>query len=52
MLFGCDPSTDVGGVFLDISKAFDKVFLFRNERILFELTTYDVNGKILTVLTN
>ena len=50
MLFGCDPSTDVGGVFLDISKAFDKVFLFRNERILFELTTYDVNGKILTVL--
>ena len=47
--FDCDPTIDVSGVFLDISKAFDKVW---HEGILFKLKTYGVNGKVLNLLTN
>ena len=47
--FDCDPTIDVSGVFLDISKALDNVW---HEEILFKLTTYGVNGKILTWLTS
>ena len=47
--FGCDPTIDVSGVFLDISKAFDKVW---HERILFKLKTHGVNAKVLNLLTN
>ena len=45
----CDPTLDVSGVFLDISKAFDKVW---HEGILLKLKTYGVNGKVLNLLTN
>ena len=47
--FDCDPTIDVGGVFLDIYKAFDKVW---HEGILFRLKTYGVNDEVLTLLTN
>ena len=49
MSFDCDSTKDVIGVFLDISKAFGKVW---HERIIFELKTYGVNGEVLTLLTN
>ena len=42
--FDCDPTIDFSGVFLDISKAFDK--------ILFKLKTYGVNDEVLTLLAN
>ena len=47
--FDCDSSIDVSGVFLDTSKAFEKVW---HGEILFKLKTYDVNGEVLTLLTN
>ena len=47
--FDCDPTIDVSGVFLDISKASDKVW---HERILSKLKTYNVNGEVLTLLIN
>ena len=45
--FDCDPTIDVRGVFLDISKAFDKVW---HDRILFKLKTYSINGKLLILI--
>ena len=47
--FGCDPTIDVSGIFLYISKAFDKIW---HEGILFKLKPIGVNGKMLTLLTN
>ena len=45
--FESNPLVDVGGVFLSISKAFDKVWL---EGILFKLKSYGVEGDLLSLL--
>ena len=44
-----NPTVDVRGVFLDISKAFDKVW---NDRIIFKLKAYGVEGELLSLLKN
>ena len=45
--FDCNPPEHIRGVFLDISKAFDKVW---HERIIFKSKTYGVEGKLVMLL--
>ena len=45
----CDPTQDVTGVILDISKVFDKVW---HERLFYKLETYGVKGEVLNLLRN
>ena len=47
--FDCDWTIDVRGVFLDISKAFGKVW---HDGIIFKLETYGVKGKLLNLIKN
>ena len=47
--FDENPTVDVGGVFLDISKAFDKVW---HDRIIFKLKFFGVEGELLSLLKN
>ena len=47
--FDEDPTVDVRGVLLDLSKAFDKVW---HDGIFFKLKAYGVEGKLLSLLKN
>ena len=47
--FDCDPTQDVRGIFLDILKAFDKVW---HKGLLFKLKAYGVKGELLSVPRN
>ena len=47
--FDKNPTVDVRGVFLDLSKAFDKVW---HDRIIFKLKAYGVEGELLSLLKN
>ena len=47
--FDNNPTVDVRGTFLDISKAFDKVW---HEGLVFKLKSYGVEGELLSLLKN
>ena len=47
--FNCHPPTDMRGTFLDISKAFDKVW---HEGLIFKLKTCGIERNLLKLLEN
>ena len=47
--FDENPTRDVKGVFLHISKAFDKVW---NDGLIFKLKAYGIEGELLSLLEN
>ena len=47
--FDCNPSLETRAVFLDISKAFDRVW---HKGLLFKLKTYGIDGPLFTLLEN
>ena len=47
--FDCNPSVDVSGSFLDISKAFDKVW---HDGLIYKLKSYGVENKLLNLIQN
>ena len=47
--FDCNPSLEVRSVFLDISKAFDKVW---HEGLLYKLKSMDISGELYNLLEN
>ena len=47
--FDANPSLDTRGVFLDISKAFDRVW---HEGLIFKLKSYGISGSLLLLIQN
>ena len=47
--FDCHPPNEMRGAFLDIPKAFDKVWY---EGLIFKLKTSGIDGKLLKLLEN
>ena len=47
--FDCDPPTDIRTVFLDISKAFDKILL---PGLIFKIKSFGIPGDLLELITN
>ena len=47
--FDANPPLDTRGVFLDISKAFDKVW---HEGLIFKLKSYGISGSLLNLIQN
>ena len=47
--FDCNPTLEVRSVFLDISKAFDKVW---HEGLLYKLKSMGISGKLIKLLEN
>ena len=47
--FDCNPSLEVRSVFLDISKAFDKVW---HERLLYKIKSMGISGELYNLLEN
>ena len=47
--FDCNPSLEVRAVFLDISKAFDKVW---HEGLLYKLKSMGISGELYNLLEN
>ena len=45
--FNCSPSLEASGIFLELSKAFDKVW---HKRLLFKLESSEIRGKLLNLL--
>ena len=47
--FDCNPSLEVRGVFLDISKAFDKVW---HKGLIYKLQSVGISGNLLNLITS
>ena len=47
--FDCDPPKEVRSIYLDISKAFDKVW---HDGLIFKLKQNGIQGKMLQILSN